>query len=88
MINWKRVLPPHFAYPDEPRIDWLTLLSETSGPTLTFWDSVKRGSIEPVVWQFGDRKSEVAVLKLLGEHCHNARCRIGLAVEGAAAVAG
>jgi hypothetical protein len=73
-------------YPDEPRIDWLTLSWETSGPMLTFWDSVKRGSIEPVVWQFGDQKSEVAVRKLLGEHCHNATCRIGLALEGAASV--
>jgi hypothetical protein len=73
-------------YPDEARIDWLTLSWETSGPTLTFWDAVKRGSIEPVVWQFDDRKSELAVLKLVGEHCQNATCRIALAVEGAASV--
>jgi hypothetical protein len=74
-------------YPDEARIEWLTLSWETNGPTLTFWDSVKRDSIEPVVWRFGDRKSEVAVLKLLDEHCHDdATCRIGLAVEGAGSV--
>lgn len=75
-----------YFYREESRIDWLTLSWETSGPTLTFWDSVRRGSIQPVVWHFGNRKSEAAVLKLLGEHCNNATCRIGLAVEGAASV--
>ena len=73
-------------YPDPSRINWLTLSWETSGPTLAFWDSVKRESIEPVVWQFGDRESEAAVRKLLGEHCPDATCRIGLAVEGASSV--